>query len=185
MNRHRKDTRLPRSFWRHLPSGESEPYKLTLNIDYQTMSDEAILCAEQVRGFQEQRFLAIEALTTQEDVSFLREIHDALFAERRGRDAGDQFDLAGTDEEGQKAALPQILGPAKYAPELNDSLLRQNCSLALSDLFGQEVQAEFDHAIFKPAMHGAETPWHQDAACSGTANPLGATMRMSGKGASA
>jgi len=128
------------------------------------MTNKKILNREQIRSFQKDGFLAIDSLTTQEDVAFLREIYDALFAERRGRNRGDQFDLAGADEEGQEAALPQILGPARYAPELNDSLLRRNCSLALSDLFGQVVEADFSHAIFKPAQHGAETPWHQDAA---------------------
>ncbi|NIP93962.1 MAG: phytanoyl-CoA dioxygenase family protein, partial [Akkermansiaceae bacterium] len=40
---------------------------------------------------------------TPEDVAFLREIYDRLFAERRGREEGNQFDLAGTDEEGKEA----------------------------------------------------------------------------------
>ncbi len=128
------------------------------------MSVQEILSREQVEFFKEAGYLAIEALTTPEDVAFLREIYDRLFAERRGREEGNQFDLAGTDEEGTEAALPQILGPAQYAPEMNDSLLLKNCSRALSQIFGRPVEAQFGHAIFKPPRTGAATPWHQDAA---------------------
>ena len=128
------------------------------------MNHDEILTPEQIEQFKDEGYLAIEALTTQEDVAFLRKIYDRLFAERRGREEGKQFDLAGTDEEGKAAALPQILGPARYAPELNDSLLLKNCSMALSQIYGQPVEAQFAHAILKPPHHGAPTPWHQDAA---------------------
>jgi hypothetical protein len=56
---------------------------------------------EQVAFFHENRFLAIEAITTSEELERLRE-------------RGDQFDLAGSDEEGRPAALPQILSPSPY-----------------------------------------------------------------------
>lgn len=93
------------------------------------------LTDEQRRHFEEEGYLAIDALTTQEEIAWLREVYDRIFRERAGREEGNQFDLAGTDEEGKEAALPQILNPAKYAPELNQSQLlanrppsRGNCS---------------------------------------------------------
>jgi len=94
----------------------------------------------------------------------MREIYDRLFREQAGRDVGDQFDLAGTDEEGVTAVLPQILGPAKYAPELADSELWKNAAALVRQLLGPEAAFGDGHMIFKPARIGAETPWHQDEA---------------------
>jgi len=122
------------------------------------------IAPEQVAFFHINGYLALPALTTQEDVGKLRDSYDRIFRERAGRDEGDQFDLAGADEEGKEAALPQILNPAKYAPEMNDSLLLANCTKLVKTLLGPEATCGFAHAIFKPAKIGAETPWHQDAA---------------------
>lgn len=122
------------------------------------------ISAEQREFFHREGYLAIDALTTQEDVARLRESYDRIFAQQAGREEGNQFDLAGTDEDGKQAVLPQILNPAKYAPEMNDSLLLANATQLCRDLFGPEATCAFAHAIFKPPHIGAETPWHQDAA---------------------
>jgi ectoine hydroxylase-related dioxygenase (phytanoyl-CoA dioxygenase family) len=122
------------------------------------------LTKEQRDFFARRGYLAIPRLTTDEDVAVLRQAYDRIFSERRGRERGDQFDLAGTDEEGAREALPQILNPAKYAPEMNDSLLLRNGAHVARQLLGPDATCEIAHAIFKPAGFGAETPWHQDAA---------------------
>lgn len=118
----------------------------------------------QIAFFALEGYLALPRLTSDEDVAFLRGLYDRIFAERAGREVGDQFDLAGTDEEGGVASLPQILRPAKYAPEMNSSLLLQNCTAVARQLLGPDAVCEFAHAINKPPLRGAETPWHQDAA---------------------
>jgi ectoine hydroxylase-related dioxygenase (phytanoyl-CoA dioxygenase family) len=118
----------------------------------------------QVRFFHEQGYLAIPRLTTDGDVAALRKSYDRIFAGRAGRELGDHFDLAGRDEEEGKESLPQILHPAKYAPEMNESELLRNAAVVAAQLLGPKATCEFAHAIFKPALHGAETPWHQDAA---------------------
>ena len=122
------------------------------------------LTESQVRFFREQGYLAIPRLTGDDDVARLRTSYDRIFAERAGRELGDHFDLAGRDEEEGKESLPQILHPAKYAPEMNDSELLRNATIVSRQLLGPEATCEFAHAIFKPAGTGAETPWHQDAA---------------------
>jgi ectoine hydroxylase-related dioxygenase (phytanoyl-CoA dioxygenase family) len=124
----------------------------------------AFLSPKEVEQFHTEGFLALPSLTDQEDVARLRESYDRIFNDLAGRDRGDQFDLAGTDEEGKKQALPQILHPAQYAPEMNESLLLVNATRVAKQLLGPEATCEFAHAIFKPAVYGAETPWHQDAA---------------------
>ena len=119
---------------------------------------------EQIGFFHRNGYLAIEAITTPDEVAFVRGVYDRLFATRAGRDEGNQFDLAGTDEEGREAALPQLLNPVKYAPELRDTLLRANARAIARQLLGEGIADMGEHAILKPARHGAPTPWHQDEA---------------------
>jgi len=123
-----------------------------------------VISDDQIAFFHENGYLAIDAITTPEDVATMRVAYDRLFAERVGREEGAQFDLAGTDEEGREAALPQILGPSRFAPELANSLYRANAFAISRQLFGPNTVPMGDHAIFKPALSGASTPWHQDEA---------------------
>ncbi len=116
----------------------------------------------QIAFFRSNGFLSVPQLSTSTEITMMREAYDDIFARRAGREVGDQFDLAGTDEEGREAALPQILGPEKYAPQLWDTLARANALHICRQLLGDDVQAQGSHAIFKPARHGATTPWHQD-----------------------
>jgi ectoine hydroxylase-related dioxygenase (phytanoyl-CoA dioxygenase family) len=122
------------------------------------------LTDEQVSFFHENGFIALDPITDDAELAWLRGVYDRLFAERAGRENGDQFDLGGTDEEGKEAALPQILNPAKYAPELNDGKFLAVASAVVRQLLGEEAKGGVAHAIYKPAGRGAETPWHQDEA---------------------
>ena len=96
---------------------------------------------EQVAFFRREGYLSIERITTQEEVDWMREVYDRLFQSRAGRERGDQFDLAGADEEGKQASLPQILGPVKYAPELADTLYRANAHAICLQLLGHTCVA--------------------------------------------
>ncbi len=122
------------------------------------------LTQEQIDFYHREGYLTLEAITTPEEVAWLRDIYDRLFASRAGREEGNQFDLGGTDEEGKEATLPQILNPAKYAPELKNGQFRVNALHVARQLLGPDAQAMGEHAIFKPARIGAATPWHQDEA---------------------
>jgi ectoine hydroxylase-related dioxygenase (phytanoyl-CoA dioxygenase family) len=121
------------------------------------------LTQDQIDFYHREGYLVLPAITTAEELVRLRAIYDRLFAERAGRAEGNQFDLAGADEEGKQATLPQILGPARYAPELNDFLFKRNAKLIAAQLLGGEATGG-DHAILKPPRYGAATPWHQDEA---------------------
>ncbi len=129
-----------------------------------TIQPTIALTEEQIAFYHENGFLAIDAITTQEEVERLRAVYDRLFEQKAGRAEGNQFDLAGADEEGKPAALPQILGPRKYAPELAETLYEANARAISAQLLGENITFSGDHAIFKPAGMGAPTPWHQDAA---------------------
>ena len=129
-----------------------------------TIAPTIVLTQDQIAFYHREGYLVLDAITTQQEVTWLREVYDRLFAARAGREAGDQFDLAGTDVEGQPAALPQILNPSKYAPELKEGLFRVNALAIARQLLGADAGPLGEHAIFKPARTGAETPWHQDEA---------------------
>ena len=119
---------------------------------------------EQVESFRREGYLAVERLTTDEEVARMRAAYDEIFARRAGRDEGMEFDLAGTDEDGSEASLPQILEPRKYAPALRDTLYEANALAVSRRLLGDQTRARGAHAILKPARVGSETPWHQDEA---------------------
>jgi ectoine hydroxylase-related dioxygenase (phytanoyl-CoA dioxygenase family) len=129
-----------------------------------TIQPTVSLTEEQIAFFHENGFLAIDSISTPEEIEMLRGVYDRLFADRAGRADGNQFDLAGTDEEGKDAALPQILNPSQYAPEMKDTLARANALHIARQLLGPDVMPAGEHAIFKPARSGAATPWHQDEA---------------------
>lgn len=122
------------------------------------------LTGDQIAHFHEAGFLAVDAITTPAEIERMRVLYDDLFAAQTGREAGDHFDLAGTDEEGAPAALQQMLNPSRYAPEFDVLRCRANALAAARQLLGAECEAQGDHAILKPAGTGAATPWHQDEA---------------------
>jgi hypothetical protein len=118
---------------------------------------------EQIAFFRAEGYLAVpQCLSTPAELAAMCRVYDRLFAARVGWEEGNAFDLAGTDE--GKANLPQILGPSRYAPELRETLYFANARHIARQLLGPEADGGGDHAILKPARHGAETPWHQDEA---------------------
>lgn len=122
------------------------------------------LTSEQIAFYHREGYLVLPPITTPQEIEWLRGIYDRLFESRAGRERGDQFDLGGADEEGKQAKLPQILNPARYAPELKEGLFRANALSIAKQLLGDKAEPAGEHAIFKPARIGAETPWHQDEA---------------------
>ncbi len=119
---------------------------------------------DQVAFFREHGYLVLEAITTPEEVAELRAICDRLFAEQAGRKEGNQYDLAGTDEEDLPARLPQIVNPVNYDPGLRDTLFRANAAAVGRGLLGEDAGFQGEHAIVKPPGIGGPAPWHQDEA---------------------
>ena len=122
------------------------------------------LSDEEVARFRQDGFLTVPAIADPDEVEHLRGIFDRLFQTGAGWEKGAQFDLAGTDDNGRPAALPQILNPAQFAPELSQARFRAKALAIAQQLLGTETQLWFEHAILKPAHYGAATPWHQDEA---------------------
>jgi len=123
-----------------------------------------MLSAEQVRSFHNSGFLAVtEPVIDHQEILRLRDLYDRMFEERAGREEGNQFDLAGSDEEGRPAVLPQILHPHLYYPSLVGPFVQTIHDIA-RQLMGEGTKTDIFHAILKPPGIGAPTPWHQDEA---------------------
>lgn len=123
-----------------------------------------MITTRQIAFFRENGYLAIENLVDHDEIAWMREAYDRIFDRRAGRESGDHFDLAGTDEDGEEAVLPQILSPSKYAPELLGGRFRDQVLGVAHALLGPDAELGGDHAILKPARTGVATPWHQDEA---------------------
>ena len=108
--------------------------------------------------------MSLDRITSAGEVERLREIFDRLFASRAGWEKGAFLDLAGTDEKDRPTALPQILNPQQFAPELLETEFRETALRIGRQLLGPEAHVWFEHAIMKPPQFGAPTPWHQDEA---------------------
>ncbi|MFB6135322.1 MAG: phytanoyl-CoA dioxygenase family protein [Halobacteriaceae archaeon] len=119
------------------------------------------LSQAQVDSYREDGFLALDRITTDEEVDRLVDVYDRLFTTRTDRD--ERKELAATDEEGNET-LPQVNGASEYEPDLLETRYFDNASAIAERLLGEEAEFRGDHAIRKPAGDGAETPWHQDEA---------------------
>jgi len=128
------------------------------------MSAENGIEPDRLEHYRKTGQVSLRSLAAPGELHWLREVYDRLFAERAGRAAGDHFDLARADDDEQPALLPQIMHPARYAPELRESQLLANAQSSAAQLLGAEASCDFLHAILKPARASSETPWHQDAA---------------------
>lgn len=122
------------------------------------------LTAGQVAFYHEHGYVAVDAIMPAEEIAVVRAIYDRLFAEAEARADADFYDLNGARAAGRKVAIPQILSPAKYAPELLATQLVANIKAVMRQLHGPEAKMMGDHAINKPAHNAAATPWHQDEA---------------------
>ena len=93
-------------------------------------------------------------------------MYDRLFTEQRGWEGGDLFDMVGRDDREKGLSLPQMLWPSRYEPFLRQTRLYANAVTVAEQLLGPKLENILEHAIMKPAGHGAATPWHQDDAFS-------------------
>ena len=123
------------------------------------------LTPEQIAEFRERGFLCIPQISSPAEVEMLRRVFDRLFEEKAGRAEGAQFDMVTRDDDDDAPqALPAIINPVNFAPELRDTIFRTNAAAIARQLLGPKVTASFEHAILKPPRYGAATPWHQDEA---------------------
>ncbi len=113
----------------------------------------------QIEAYRRDGFLTLPRLADDPEVAWLRGVYDKLFADYAVPETGDYRDIAGRDDAGEPAKLPQIIKPEKYAPELLDSAHFARCR-AIASTFLDIPADELDfygHAILKPPRYGAPT----------------------------
>lgn len=123
---------------------------------------EVTLTQEQIDRFHVHGFLRLDAITTQDEVLRLQGVYDRLFEPDADIRASDRLELAGAQD--APSALPQIVNPDHYVPELRRTVAYRSAASIAAQLLGAEVNDGGMHAIRKPAEDGAATPWHQDEA---------------------
>jgi hypothetical protein len=120
------------------------------------------LSDDQVAEFHRDGFMSLDHLTTADEVIALQSIYDRLFESDAEIADRDRLELAGAAD--APPALPQIVNPDQYAPELRETVAYRNAKRVAGQLLGPDMEPAGMHAIRKPPRDGAATPWHQDEA---------------------
>jgi len=114
---------------------------------------------EQVAFFDENGFLAVDRLTTDEEIDWLVPIFDAAFEEV---DAGE---VGGTDGDSPKVGYQSMVPELRF-PELMETTFWRNAKRFASRLLHADADAlsGWSHMIRKPVGNSRLAPWHQDEA---------------------
>ena len=121
--------------------------------------------AEEVAFFQEHGYLAVERLTTDEELAWLERIFDHIFDPARAGGPGAPLDRSGVLAEGEPSRLSQAFFPEMVFAEIMQSAFRKNAKRYAAALLGVEEArlSSWGHMIRKPPG-GREVAWHQDKA---------------------
>ncbi len=131
------------------------------------------LSAEDIDRFHRQGFLAIERLTTPEDLARIRITLDELYARFRQLPPEHTLDLGDQGRHNGPPQIPEINWTLRLAPRLRGTLAFARCgALAEQLLRCRALHTGYDHAILKPPHNERATPWHQDQAYTEDRGPL-------------
>jgi hypothetical protein len=127
---------------------------------------EVVLDEAHVRAFEADGFTWVPRITTDEEVAWLAELYDWLFAEKSRAVPGGHFDLVRPYDSDGEDRLPQVLAPEQRLPQLKTTAFWANGRKLAAQLMGLEADAlqGWGHMIRKPARIGEALPWHQDEA---------------------
>ena len=127
------------------------------------------LTPQQVEQFQEKGYLNIpHRLVADDHLDLLREHYDALFAKKRGTTGEGMRNLAvvGESEQDETAdrseEMLQIMEMWRFDEVYRQLLYHEPLLDIAESLIGPNIQLFHDQALYKPASHGGEVPWHQD-----------------------
>src|SRR5258708_220196 len=111
------------------------------------------LSATRVEEFRTRGFTSIDRITTHEEVAWLGEIYDRLFAERVAPVPGAYVELMRTNQAG-KDAQSQIIMPELRFAELRKTALWRNGRALAAQLMGVDanILRGWGHMIRKPPL---------------------------------
>lgn len=121
--------------------------------------------AEEIERFRRDGFLAVERLTTDEEIAWLRGIFEFIFSEAQAGRADAPVDRSGTRAEGEPSRLSQAFFPELRFPELLRTTHHRNARRYAAALLGVDEGelSSWGHMIRKPPG-GIAARWHQDHA---------------------
>ena len=122
-------------------------------------SPTVILNDDQIRSFRENGYLALDAMTTAEEVAVLRQVLDRLLNTKAGYHEGAQFDLMSRGGDDTPPRLPQIMNPGNYARELRDTQFHANALAIAKQLLGKDTEPFFEQPVIgvvEPRNHFVE-----------------------------
>jgi hypothetical protein len=128
----------------------------------------AFLAAGQIEAFWRTGFLAVEHLTSVDDLERIRRRLTALFGRFHALPGRHAFDLGDEGRHRGVQQIPEINWTIRLAPELKRTRTFAAAREVAAELLAGPVEhTGFDHAILKPPHNGRATPWHQDGAYAG------------------
>jgi hypothetical protein len=121
--------------------------------------------AEEVAFFKDNGFLAVERLTSDEEVAWLRQIFEYIFDPANAGQPGGPVDRSGLRIPEVKGKLTQSFFPEIQFPEILQSTYRRNAKKYAAALLGVDEGGltSWGHMIRK-APGGRAAAWHQDHA---------------------
>jgi hypothetical protein len=134
-----------------------------------TSSFDVAPTADEVAFFQDQGYLVVERITTDEELAWLTELYEHIFDEANAGDRGAPVDrstrsgTAPTDR--SQAMIGQAFLPEVNYPELLQTTFNRNARRYAAALLGVPIEdlGCWGHMIRKPPG-GRAVPWHQDEA---------------------
>lgn len=116
---------------------------------------------EQAASFQENGFLRIDRITTDDEVATLRDLYDKVMADSTA------YRLLYEGREKDGSVINQVFLPELQQPGMADTTYLRNAKRMAAALLGvpeDDVVPGGQMLIYKPASGGRQAPWHQDEA---------------------
>ena len=126
---------------------------------------EASPTAAEVAFFRENGFLAVERLTSDEEIAWLKAIFEHIFEPANAGDRRAPVDRSGPLQAGEASKLSQAFFPEIQFRQILESAFHRNAKRYASALLGVPAGELtcWGHMIRKPPG-GRAAPWHQDHA---------------------
>jgi hypothetical protein len=119
----------------------------------------------EIAAFEADGFIAVERLTTDEEVAWLRQIFEFIFDPANAGRRGGPVDRSGTQVGATTSRLGQSFFPEMQFPQILNSTFHRNAKRYAAALLGVEAErlSCWGHMIRKPPG-GRAVSWHQDHA---------------------
>ena len=121
--------------------------------------------AEEIAFYRENGFLAVERLTTDEEIEWLHAVFEFIFSPEQADAPGAPVDRS-RDKTGGGPNLTQAFFPEMRFPDLLRTTFHRNARRYAAALLGvaEDKLTSWGHAIRKAPRNGSNVPWHQDEA---------------------